>query len=35
VIAEPVHGEVDAEQLGVRLAEDLVAEGALDLLTGT
>lgn len=35
VIAEPVHGEVDAEQLGVRLAEDLVAQGALDLLTGT
>jgi hypothetical protein len=26
---------VDAEQLGVRLAEDLVAQGALDLLTGT
>jgi hydroxymethylbilane synthase len=35
VMAEPVHGEVEAEQLGARLAEDLVAQGALDLLTGS
>jgi hydroxymethylbilane synthase len=32
VVAEPVHGEAEAEQLGARLAEDLVAQGALELL---